>query len=319
MASGKRPFTPSSDVGRHIETVNAEALTSETGRSVKMLRQGTLPLAGALALGLATAVPSAGQDVTADTVVATVGETDITIGHMIAMSLSLNEEQRQMPPGVIFDGVLESLIQQEAVGQTRPGLSRYGALRLENERRSLLAGEVLGEMAETVTVSPEEIEYVYEARYADYRPSLEFNASHILLESRDDATEIVGELRTGADFAELARVRSIGPSGPNGGNLGWFGPGQMVPEFENAVATLHKGQVSDPVQTQFGWHVIILNDIRETPVPALEDVRQQLRQEIWQRKLTTDVQAIVDAANKNLRDLADIDPDILNDGSLIGR
>ncbi len=282
-----------------------------------MLRQGTLLLAGAL--GLATAVPAAAQDITADTVVATVGETDITIGHMIAMSLSLNEEQRQMPPGVIFDGVLESLIQQEAVGQTRSRLSRYGALHLENERRSVLAGEALGELAETVTVSPEEIEDAYDARYADYRPSPEFNASHILLESREDATEIVGELRTGADFAELAKARSIGPSGPNGGNLGWFGPGQMVPEFENAVAALDKGQVSDPVQTQFGWHVITLNDIRETTVPTLDDMRQQLRQEIWQRKLTTDVQAIVDAANKNLRDLADIDPDILNDGSLIGR
>ncbi|MCY3995795.1 MAG: peptidylprolyl isomerase [Rhodobacter sp.] len=282
-----------------------------------MLRQGTLLLAGAF--GLATAVHAAAQDITADTVVATVGETDITIGHMIAMSLGLNEEQRQMPPGIIFDGVLESLIQQEAVGQARSRLSRYGELHLENERRSLLAGEAVGELAETITVSPDEIEDAYETRYAGYVPSREFNAAHILLESRDDATEIVGELRGGADFAELAKARSIGPSGPNGGNLGWFGPGQMVPEFENAVAALQEGQVSDPVQTQFGWHVIILNDIRETPVPTLDDAREQLRQEIWQRKLANDVQAIVDAANKNIRDLADIDPDILNDGSLIER
>ncbi len=281
-----------------------------------MLKQGNLLLAGAF--GLAMALPVAAQEeLTADTVVATVGEAEITIGHMIAMSLNLTEEQRRLPPEVIFEGVLERLIQQEAVSQTSSGLSRYGELYIENERRSLLAREALTEMAETVTVSPDEVEEAYQARYADYSPPREFNASHILLESEQDAKKVLLELDAGADFAELAAERSTGPSGPNGGNLGWFGPGQMVPDFENAVAALEVGEISNPVQTQFGWHVIILNDAREGLVPTLDEVGQELQQELWQQKLAAEVQAIVDAAKKDRRDISGIDLNVLGDGSLI--
>ena len=281
-----------------------------------MLKQGTLLLAGAF--GLAVALPVAAQEeLTADTVVATVGEAEITIGHMIAMSLNLNEEQRRLPPEVIFEGVLERLIQQEAVSQTSSGLSRYGELYIENERRSLLAREAATEMAETIMVSPDEVEEAYQARYADDSPPREFNASHILLESEEDAKKVLLELDAGADFAELAAERSTGPSGPNGGNLGWFGPGQMVPDFENAVAALEVGQISNPVQTQFGWHVIILNDAREGLTPTLDEVGQELQQELWQQKLTAEIQAIVDAAQKDRRDISGIDPSVLSDGSLI--
>lgn len=281
-----------------------------------MLKQGNLLLAGAF--GLAMALPVAAQEeLTADTVVATVGEAEITIGHMIAMSLNLTEEQRRLPPEVIFEGVLERLIQQEAVSQTSSGLSRYGELYIENERRSLLAREALTEMAETVTVSPDEVEEAYQARYADYSPPREFNASHILLESEQDAKKVLLELDAGADFAELAAERSTEPSGPNGGNLGWFGPGQMVPDFENAVAALEVGEISNPVQTQFGWHVIILNDAREGLVPTLDEVGQELQQELWQQKLAAEVQAIVDAAKKDRRDISGIDLNVLGDGSLI--
>ncbi len=272
-------------------------------------------LAGAL--GLALALPTAAQDVTADTVVATVGGTEISVGHMVAMSVTLSEEQRQLPPAVIFQGILERLIQQEAVGQSRSQLSRYGELYLENERRSLLAREVITEMAETITVSSEEVESAYETRFANQTPSNEFNASHILLETEDAAREVLEALAAGADFAEVARERSIGPSGPNGGQLGWFGLGQMVPEFENAVAALGKGQVTDPVQTQFGWHVIILNDVRESSVPALEDVREQLQLELGQQKLANEIRAIVDASQKEIKNVTDIDPGVLDDRSLI--
>ncbi len=317
MASGKRPFTPQSDVGCRIDTVNAGALPSETGRTKNMSKYGSLLLAGAF--GLAMAMPGTAQDVTADTVVATVEGRDITVGHMIAMSLNLSEEQRQLPPEVIFNGILERLIQQEAVGQQRSNLSRYSELHLENERRSLFAREALTEIAETVSVSDDEIEEAYEANFANFSPSTEFNASHILVESEEAAQEVLSELENGADFAELAKERSTGPTGPNGGNLGWFGLGQMVPEFENAVVALDRGQVGGPVQTQFGWHVIVLMDVRESSPPALEDVRQQLREQVWQQKLAVEVRAIVEAARKEIRDMSGIDPSILGDASLIDR
>ena len=282
-----------------------------------MLERGSLLLAGAF--GLAMATPVAAQNITADTVVATVGATDITVGHMIAMSMNLNDEQRRLPPEVIFEGVLERLIQQEAVSQTRSGLSRYSELYLENERRSLLAREAITDIAETIAVSPDEIDSAYSSRYVEAGLPREFNASHILLESEEDARQVLDELQAGADFAELAMERSTGPSGPNGGDLGWFGLGQMVPEFENAVAGLKKGQVSDPVQTQFGWHVIILNDVRDGSVPTLDAVQEELRQELWQGKLTAEVQAIVEAAQKDRKDLSGFDPSVLGDSTLIDR
>ena len=85
----------------------------------------------------------------------------------------------------------------------------------------------------------------------------EFNASHILVETKEKATDLVTLLENGSDFSELAKMHSTGPSGPNGGNLGWFGLGQMVPEFEAAVMVLEKGKVSQPVKTKFGSIVLI--------------------------------------------------------------
>jgi len=260
-----------------------------------MIKRLSPLLAGALGLAMAMPVPVAAQDVadvTADTVVATVGETEITVGHMIAMSMNLTENQRQLPPEAIFAGVLEHLIRQEAVSQTRSGLSIYGELHLENQRRSLLAEEAVGEMAESVTVSSEEIEDAYGKRYADRSPSKEFNASHILLETEEDAREVLGELEAGADFAELARERSTGPSGPNGGDLGWFGPGRMVPEFENAVAALDKGQFSGPVRTQFGWHIVQVLERRERDGTETSR-RAEARRRLQARKMEENTEAWV--------------------------
>jgi peptidyl-prolyl cis-trans isomerase C len=96
-------------------------------------------------------------------------------------------------------------------------------------------------------------------------------------------------LNDGANFAELAKEKSTGPSGPNGGELGWFGLGMMVEPFEVAVLELEVGQVSAPVQTQFGWHVLILNDKRDIPPPALETVIGEITQTLQQVALDTKV------------------------------
>ncbi|NQV45006.1 MAG: peptidylprolyl isomerase [Rhodospirillales bacterium] len=109
----------------------------------------------------------------------------------------------------------------------------------------------------------------------------EISARHILLTTEADAKDVIAELAKGADFAELAKQRSTGPSGPGGGSLGYFGKGQMVPEFESAAFALKAGEYStDPVQTQFGFHVILVEDRRIAPVPALEDVAEELRNEL---------------------------------------
>ncbi len=128
----------------------------------------------------------------------------------------------------------------------------------------------------------------------------EYKARHILVETEDKAKELIGELTGGADFAALAKEHSTGPSGSKGGDLGWFGPKQMVPAFSAAVQQIEKGQFSkEPVETQFGWHVILVEDSRDAPVPAFEKLKPRLMQ--------AKQQEIAAEYIKSLRESADIE------------
>ncbi|MDJ0628447.1 MAG: peptidylprolyl isomerase [Rhodobacter sp.] len=272
-------------------------------------------LGAALGLGLIPQVQA--QEVTADTVVATVGGEDITIGHLIAMLRSLPAEQQQMPNDVLFDGLIERLIQQMAISRSVTELSKGTELRLENERHALIASAAVDRMAAGVEVTDEEVQAAYDRRFADFSPAREYQASHILVETEEEAAALVAELEGGADFAELAKLKSTGPSGPNGGRLGWFGPGAMVPPFEAAVVELQPGQVSAPVQTQFGWHVITLHDTRLPEVPTIDQMRQELANEVFVDILRAGISEIIEAAGVERKDVSGIDPAILRDPSLL--
>ncbi|MCG6902440.1 MAG: peptidylprolyl isomerase [Rhodobacter sp.] len=272
-------------------------------------------LATALCTTLGT--PLVAEDVTGNTVVATVGGTEITVGHMIAMTANLPAEQRQLPIEVIFEGVLERLIQQEAISQTQSDPSYMTQLQLENERRSLIASEIVNGIAEAIEVTPEAVQAAYDRRFDNFTPSMEYNASHILVETEDEAKALITDLEGGADFAELAKTKSTGPSGPNGGELGWFGLGRMVPEFETAVVAMEKDGISAPVQTQFGWHVIKLNDTRQPEAPTLEEMQGDLEQEVWREALQAKISTMVDAASVERADVTGIDPNVLADVTLL--
>ena len=128
-------------------------------------------------------------------------------------------------------------------------------------------------------ITDDELKSRYDLEVANIPSTPEFKARHILVEEEETAKEIISQLDGGADFAELAKEKSTGPSGSNGGDLGYFGKGQMVPEFEAAVIALEKGAFTkEPVKTQFGWHVILKEDERESQPPAFEDVKDQVRQ-----------------------------------------
>ena len=108
----------------------------------------------------------------------------------------------------------------------------------------------------------------------------EYKARHILLANEADAQAVVTALDEGADFAELAKEKSTGPSGPQGGDLGWFSPDNMVPPFAEAVQSMSKGSYSEtPVQTQFGWHVILLEDERELEAESYESMEGKLKEQ----------------------------------------
>lgn len=270
-----------------------------------------------LALTAMMALPLAAEtQPDASTVVARVNGDEITLGHVIATVAALPPQYQQAEDDVLFDFVLEQLIQQQLLGQQQDGLNKLNTLRLKNEERSLLAVQTVTALTDTV-VTDEAIQAAYDAQYNDFAGEDEFDASHILVETEEQANDLKAQLDDGADFAELARAHSTGPSGPNGGALGWFGKGQMVPEFETAVVALEKGQVSDPVQTQFGWHVVKLNDKRKTEAPALDAVREELAQTVQQDAIQARIDELTQQAQIDRPALEGAGPEVLRQLDLI--
>ena len=227
-----------------------------------------------------TATSSIAQQApTSETVIVTVNGKDITVGHVIALADRLPDRFKQLPDIDLFKGVVDQLIQQSLLSHEVDADSKALRLSIENEIRALLATVALGEVEDAATTD-ELIEKAYDDQYLDAAGAKEFNAAHILVETEDEAKDLVTKLESGVDFAQLARAKSTGPSGPNGGALGWFGLGQMVPQFEQAVVIMDIGAISPPVKTQFGWHVIMLNEKREKPAASLVEVRAQLIEQL---------------------------------------
>ncbi|MFZ5963108.1 peptidylprolyl isomerase [Thalassococcus sp. BH17M4-6] len=275
------------------------------------------------ATALMLALPVQAQDSTdtatpgADTVVATVNGTEITLGHMLMVRAGLPEQYQQLPADVLWNGIMDQLVQQTALSQTDDAAeTKRVTLALENERRALLAAEAIAVVAEE-QVTEEQVQAAYDAKYAAETLGNEYDASHILVETEEEAQAIVEELNGGADFAELAAEKSTGPSGPNGGSLGWFGAGMMVAPFQAAVEEMEVGTISAPVQTQFGWHVIRLNDTRTEEAPALEAVRAELLSELQGQLVENRIEEVVGAAEVTRMAPGDIDTSLLNQLDLL--
>ena len=149
-------------------------------------------------------------------------------------------------------------------------------------------------VAEAVTDAT--IQAAYDAKYKGAAPLTEYRASHILVVTEEQAKDLKAQLDGGADFAELAKANSTDGSSAGGGDLGWFGPGMMVKPFEDAVIALQPGQVSAPVQTQFGWHLILLAETRNAAAPPLADVSADLSAELQRQAIEAHVTAITEAA-----------------------
>lgn len=252
--------------------------------------------AGAIACLSVTPVLAQDVDVNAETVVAVVNGTEITMGHVILLRAQLPEQYLTAPDDILFEGILEQLIDQTLLGATVNGDSLELRLTMENEERALRAATAIDAVISRA-FSDEEIQAAYDEAYGNLPAEPEFNASHILVETEEEAKALIVALEGGADFSELAKEKSTGPSGPNGGELGWFGLGMMVEPFETAVLGLETGQISAPVQTQFGWHVLILNDKRDTPAPALETVIGEITQTLQQEAIEAKVVELRDGAS----------------------
>lgn len=275
-------------------------------------------LLASVAIALSVAMPAFSQEKpTADTVVATVNGTDITFGHMILARTTLPQQYQSLPNDVLFTGILDQLIQQTALVQSADGaVSTRTKLAIENETRSIQAAEQIDKVA-TAAITAEAVKTAYDEAYGQGTNEIEYDASHILVETEETAKELVTALQGGADFAELAKEKSTGPSGPSGGKLGWFGKGMMVPEFEQAVVAMESGTVSAPVKTQFGWHVIRLNESRTKDAPTLEQVREEIEATVVQAAIADHLKSLTEAATVSRKGIEDIDPAALSDDSLL--
>jgi len=253
--------------------------------------------------------------VTEKTVLVSVNGEDITVGNIISFQSRLSDQYQSMEDSVLFDGILKQLIQQTILSQKVNIHSDRIKYALENQTRAFLSTELVGNLSETEVIESE-IESLYVKFSTDIERKKEYNASHILVETETEAEDLLRRLKNGADFSELAKTYSTGPSGAQGGNLGWFGQGAMVPAFENVVIKLKIDELSVSVQTQFGWHLIKLNDVRKTPVPMIEEVRKELIIEIKKKKIDFEMSKIIDSADVIYSDL-EIDPKIIREVSML--
>jgi peptidyl-prolyl cis-trans isomerase C len=273
-------------------------------------------VAPVLAMVASLAAPVWAEGETAGTVVATVNGTEITLGMMIALRETLPEQYQSLPDDVLFDGILEQLVQQEALRQSVTDMSPRHKAMLENDNRGFVSGVAI-ERVVLDAVTEQALQAAYDARFKDVAPQTEYNAAHILVATLEEAEALKAELAAGADFAELAKTKSIDTgSGANGGELGWFGMGVMVKPFEEAVVAAKLGEVAGPVQTDFGQHLILVKETRVAANPPLDQIRDELAAEIENAAIEAKVKELTDAA-KVTRDGEGIDPALLRNSTLI--
>ena len=263
-----------------------------------------------MAFTLFLSTPLAAQETNLATVVATVNGTKLTLAHMLDIKRQLPQQYKNLEDSVLFNGIIEQLIQQQLLASSVETPPSWLPTAMENQERNLLSTIVIDDIR-AGALSETALQSAYDAKFPAGGGEEEYQASHILLETEDKARELLKLLDAGADFATLAQEHSTGPSGPRGGDLGWFGKGQMVPDFENAVLSMTPGTYAGPVQTQFGYHLILLTDRRVMARPSLEEVRGELEVELQNAAVETHLRALMDGADVTLSSDG-VDPSVLS-------
>ena len=211
---------------------------------------------------------------TVDGIAITFNDISLVEDELMAVYGQLPEEQRfQTLVGYMVNRVLASEAAKKAGLEDDADVAK---LRAFMERKALQ--DVYVEKMLVERVREEDVTAYYDKKIKNGPVEKELRARHILLDNREAADAVLADLEKGADFAALAKERSKGPSGPSGGDLGYFSKQAMVPAFSDAAFKLAAGETSPPVQTQFGWHVIRVEDRRTRPVPPLNQVRDQIFQ-----------------------------------------
>lgn len=254
-----------------------------------------------LAFALLAGIALAGAAQAEDKVYAKVDGQPITEADVAALTATLGPQLAQLPEAQRLKAVVDRLVDMRiiAAAAAKAGLEQSPSYktRLEQVRTQLLVAEYVKSEVEG-KVTPEMVKARYDKDAASFDPPEELRARHILVKTEEEAKAILADLAKGGDFAKIAEEKSQDPgSAKQGGDLGFFSLGDMVPEFEKAAAALKPGEVTkEPVKTQFGFHVIKLEEKRKQPLPSLDEVKDQVRQAVVGDLFTEKLAALKKAA-----------------------
>ncbi len=257
-----------------------------------------------LSLGIAGCNEEGGTEATGEqqgTVVATINGKAITESELNQYRGARADSDQQLDQKALLNElVTQELVYQDALQRDLDKDPKV-IQELEQLRTRILVSAMVRKAMEESPASDEQLH----AEYDQLKESMviaEFKASHILVEEEEQATQLIAQLDGGADFAELAREHSTGPTGEKGGDLGWVNPQQMVPPFSQALQQMEKGSYSkEPVNTRFGWHIIQLVDSRQSEPPAFEDLKGQLAQMVQQRQVSEYIATLREKADISIK------------------
>jgi peptidyl-prolyl cis-trans isomerase C len=222
-------------------------------------------------------------------------------------------QRGQGQPPIPDEKLLDELVRMELLVQEaeKQKLAETPEIvnQLELMKRSMLSQAAVKKYIENNPVSDAELKAEYD-KLVLAKGSTEYKARHILVKKEEEANKIIGELNAGAKFEELAKTKSTGPSASGGGDLGWFAPDRMVPPFSEAVIALEDGKyTTTPVQTQFGWHIILREQSREKTPPSLEEVKAKLLPSLQRQKIQSHLESLRNQAKvEMLMPLAEAKP-----------
>ena len=247
----------------------------------------------------------------AQKIIATAGDIKIT-DTQFKQFLQTLPPGRQVPPNTTamqqaIDILIQrTVIEKQAVKEKIHEKKEVKEL-IDLAKQSIITEYYLQEIARK-KITDEELKIAYEEYAKDISQAPEFKARHILVTTEDEAKDIIKKLENNEDFITLAKSLSTGPSAPQGGDLGYFTQDRMVPEFAKAVGEIKVGQFSKtPTKTQFGWHVILVEDKRINAPLSLEDVKPQLEQALFLTKLEETLEALLADIKIEYKDLENID------------
>ena len=227
-------------------------------------------------------------------IVANVNNEDISLETMIHAMNELPPEIQSQPFMSYYEDLLERVIDIKLFAQAgkKMKLDEEPSVRaaIDFVIEKVLMQAFLSKYVQE-NIKEENLKASYNNFIADETSREEIKASHILMDTESEAIDVINMLNDGDDFAELAKNKSTGPSGPSGGDLGWFKRGQMVPPFEKAAFSLNKNEITQrPVQTQFGWHVIKVFDKRIPEAPSYESMKSKLIQDLERKIVSKKIQ-----------------------------